>query len=589
MAGRRNQTGLRQRVISALGDLGLLPKDEERDHPNIRAVQETLRGEKSTIRTRWDSEDAVPQKLLKNIALLKICFGFTTREVRSLISDDRPTGDALQKLVLVRGEEVNFWAKTYSWAAVRYGKMASMLTSGEPLEELDLSQIVPGDGLGWTFESSMPQVPMHFLQAIQKDRSDAAFQAGEPDAICRVAERYAEAGALEVAESLIGQTLEDNPDHAGCWFQKAHLLIRRSETAQRNAARYRFLGEESEALSAAEGHWDMMAGEELGLSHDFRRQAFDACVNAYKRLSDMDVYQNTALKWTSGHGALRQLRLKVLRFIVQHAGMMCDPYKDEWDTVHRRICARLEIKGDNGSKIGPDAVRLSKQPLFDEIADNAIFEAYRELMRTLEPGGEANFLRLQALNFLRFVAPKEYSREVATFVDQLNVAYPEIACAYVGEFDGLQSSLIGPNWRTTMHEHLDTIMSRREQRELVRLLYGKWIENVEAQRDRALSSLFDDEIRIRFSHEDRKGVFEAASTASSEGIYKNEDGHGALVLFCAAKYANGGKASKSQKQSIEAVLGDQELRRLARHQFETVHDDWEAPPPEFLWLVEDKE
>jgi hypothetical protein len=289
-------------------------------------------------------------------------------------------------------------------------------------------------------------------------------------------------------------------------------------------------------------------------------------------------------------------------FIVQEAGERCNPFRcSDWG-LRERIEARLGRTqeclfhpGDEGSGplrewvADPEKMsRLAGLPLFSETTDEMIFAAYKELT---SPHGlvvdNQTHLQLLALNFLRFLAPDaDYRREVTDFVESLRSGYAPRSGEYFGPFPGPYDLA---SWRMALHEHLDTIMSRSEQRDLVRDIYAGWVAEVNRRRDEALSSIYDDEVRIRYAAGDLLGAYQAACQAEADGIYSRIDGYGAHVLRRMAQHAARSLGERvADYPSVIDHLEDDRMKLVADAYCEDMLSQWDAlegpdPFPEHLW------
>jgi len=363
------------------------------------------------------------------------------------------------------------------------------------------------------------------------------------------------------------------------------------------------MGEHWRAAGAAETQWEGMAMEEAGLSQDLRNSAFEACVKAYALLPDNNNYERAAIEWSNDYGALRKLRHRILVFIVQEAGKLCNPY-GSYDDLHDRIQARLgrtkklDLASMQWSEDPEKMARLAALPLFSESTDDVLVSAYKELMPGPWSDKATIPLRLSGLNFMRLLTPNDYPTFVADFIERLRMTRPSEASEYLGPFSGFSSKGYA-SWRTVLHEHLDAVMPRKDQRELVRGVYGKWIEWVEKERDETLCSLFDDEIRIRFSENDIIGAYKTACKAEDDGIYRHDDAHGALVLRRTAQWVS--QISEDDPSDINALrlkkhLDDNDMKHLAEEHFDMKYewdgnDDWGPQIPAVLdrWELEESE
>lgn len=584
---------LRGRVIAALRRVNLLPNDAMLGEDFIHLVRSAVTVQPD-IKKRYP--EPIPPRVLENVAMLKISFGLSNADIASIISGDLI---GLEKTLRVRESEITFLAEAYAHAISKFPYLKNALTSGKSLEDIALFDTLFADrqshfvisatnDAGWP----KPAIPLHMAEMLKKVRWSDKFQNNDPDAICLVAEKYIDVGAIDIAESLIDQVFEALPEHAGGLFQKARLLMSRSDQVMRQASRYRLMSEEAEALSAAEGHYEYMAGEEVDAARSLRLQAFSACVRAYKQLPENHDYEKSAIQWSADYGKLRGLRRKVLTFIVWEAGKLADPYNFS-SPQHDRVKARLgrDSKWPGAPRLTSDTEEmalLSEQPLFSESTDKVVVSAYRELMSssalTLE---NQDSIQLAGLNFIRLLVPAGlYQQEVSRFVARLKSGYAPSSGMFFGAFPGPYDMA---QWRVVLHEHLDAIMSRAEQRDLVRSIYAKWVLSIDEKRDQALLSIFDDEVRLSALASDYLSAYQIACEAEEEGIYRRDDGYGALVLLRTAERAERSVGAEVPEPNFVARhLGDEDLRRVAEEYYEAQLNGWDTlegpePFPEYLW------
>lgn len=582
---------VRQRILEALRRVELLPDDKELLNQWVGLVRSVF--ESGSTKSKTPYQHPVPMKVLENVALLKIGFGFDNRDVVLAISGDSRD---IERMIRTRENEITLLANAYAQATSRFSSIKEALTSGKTFEEIDIRGDVSLGQISRVDSDPKRSIPLHMAKALEKVRWSDRFQDGDPDAICHAAEQYMAAGAIEVAEPLVEQVLEADPNHPGGWFQKARLLLKKSDLATRQASHYRFLSEEADVLSAAEQHYEDLASDEAGNSLNLRLEAFDACVKAYSLLPDGAAYEQSAIRWSSDYGTLRNLRHSVRKFIVQEAGERCNPYRMD-GSIHERINARLgrtkKMVWDETRQTHdwvPDIdemERLAAQPLFSENTDKMIVAAYKELMERSWTYFDRDYVRLSALNFIRLLmSESEYRQEVTDFVESIKSGIASRSGAYFGPFYGPDNGMTC--WRLALHEHLDAILSRSEQRDLVRSLYEGWCKEVQHRRDEALLSIYDDELRLRFDAEDNVGAFQIACLAEKDGIYRRDDGYGALVLRRTAQRAAlilG--AETSVGPLVSGYLEDEALKSVAEKyyddQMQNIYFDDPDPFPEYLF------
>jgi hypothetical protein len=579
-------SSIRARVIQSLTNVGLWPGDDATRKSFIESVRSPVDKNKDLFPNR------VPMSVFENIAILKIAFGFNNTGVKDVASGNTSVVEGKLK---AREAEITFLADAYQHAKSQFPKLRQALQSGKAFHEMSLKQMMSSTHSGQASNTSAPAAPLHIVRALEKVRWSEEYQEGNPDAICIAAEHYLAAGAMEIAEPLIQEVLDVHSEHPGGWFQKSRLQLEKSKQAARKATRYKVMSEDADVLSAAERHYEELAFDEADASRSLEDQAFETCITAYKLLPDNKSYEQSAIKWSRDYGTLRELRHRMLLFIVSMAAKRCDPNAYN-SPVFERVRARLGRVKKYDPKTGgstPDLdkiTELSALPLFSADTDALVLSAYDELMNKSHWGHfDRTALRLNSLNFFRLLAPKPvYHDEVEKFVEDLKRGIPEDSCRYFGVFSDPEW-LTG--WRNTLHEHLDAVMSRHEQRELVRELHRAWVTDIEKRRDDALLSIYDDELRMKFDASDPLGAFDVAVRGENEGIYRRDDGHGALVLRRTAQHAELAADKKySSNATIRYLLQDQSLQSVAEEYYdqclaESDPIDGPDPFPEYLYEV----
>ena len=464
------ESAIRAKAELALRRVNLLPNDSELAGRYIRLVENVFTaGAKTTseIQKTYGNQPSVP--LLANIAVLKLAFGFENKELAYAMLGQHKD---LKRVIRLRAHDIAQRADAYGQAKDKFFELQKLLTSDQAFEKIDLFAellVLPEVTETQTAESAFPVVPLYMVQLMEKLLESEAYEAREPDALCLAAEHFAALGDDKRAWELIDEVIAHAPDHPGAWYQKARLSLKKAAEERRAAACAQMLSEEGEALSATEAHFEEMAGSELLSAHKLRRQAFDASLKAFSLLPGRVVYEKAAIKWSHDYGTLRQLRCKILEFIVREAGERCNPYWESGE-LHERIEARLgrtkdivfpprpEYKGPGFERVAaPEKMaRLSALPLFSEDVDKMLPLAYEEFKKC---GLVGNFLGLQleALNFLRVLAPSDvYHQEVKEFADSLSWGDPHTVGWYFGAFPGHNDP---GDRRKVLHEHLGSIMS----------------------------------------------------------------------------------------------------------------------------------
>jgi hypothetical protein len=469
--------------------------------------------------------DATPRELV-NLAILW-SFRFSNADARKLLLSPPKASDEIRKLVAVRREEVTWLADAYQAAATGFAKLEEVLMTGVSLKDVDLKVTLSQEHDGYR-NPAVPR-PLPLIGLIEDLRETEAFQEGDPDAVSKIVERYIDAGALKVAEKLLEQAMSESESHAGLWFQKARLLLSQAHRESNTAFRYQILAESNDPLSAAERHNEEMAAEHNGNAAEAQLRVFDVCLKALALLPNDQGFDDEIRKWSTDFGAARLLRRQILERVVSEAGLQTDPYRPYGDS-HERVLARLNRltrwAPETGMGYVVDEVkcaRLSREPLFSEVTDAVVLRAYDELMEDYTVTYNRPQLRLQALNFLRFLAPGKYPGEVSKFVEDLRMITPDKACDFLGPFDGIPAVEEDRSWRAVMFEHLGSAMDQQAQRSLVAEFYGKWIAWIERLKRETVGSLYADGVRRCFEANDGVGAYRLACQGEEEGALDHAD------------------------------------------------------------------
>lgn len=590
MPNEKTNRLFRARIVNVLQSLGFRPDQEvvlEKGVKDVRSVFESDKQWKKKFAASWPPA----QPAIRNAAILKLWLGFTNADIRAFFA----TQDRDEKVLLAKFErkelELRLRAASYQVAVPQLADIKAVLRKGGKIDEIDL----PFDPNNRTEAPSAREtstLPTYLFEEIDRIRAAEKAQDGDVNSQCRVIELYIEMGATKVASMLLDEGFANHPEFPGFWYQKARLLMALAERQRLQAARYNLMSAESEVLSAAEGHWSEMAADAEGGAYDLRAQVFDCCVRALSLLPDREQYEENARRWSSDYGKLRDLRNQLLLLIVQEAGWRCDPYSNLWDAFHQRVLARLgrleTIQNDRDPVAEKRRItRLRNQPLFSNETDALVVSAYNELFGRHSPLIDSkDGVRLLGLNFLRLLLPKkEYQKEVMKFVERLKQMYAEYACRILGPFDGLEVGGRGA-WRMVMHEHLDAVLTRDEQRALVEDAYARWVDFIQSLKNETKRAIYDDEVRQKFDQGDHLGSFVAACGAEKEGVYRQDDGRGALILRCAAEWLLDTVPStdipQANKDVAERVLADDGLCGRAEEYYMQSFDDIEYGPPAFL-------
>lgn len=523
--------------------------------------------------------------VLRNLVVLMEWFDFTAADVRPLVKKAMHDTAKLSRKLNLKQAWVGIKAQSYGRAAGRFDRLRELLLSGTPLENMDLVQqlemAAPRQEEGLREQSEPALRLVRFIEDLQASDD---FQEGSPDAICKVVEHYIEIGALSIAQGLLAQALEEAVDHAGLWFQRARLFLALAEQETKSAFHYQLMKQEAEAMSSEEAHYEDLADEHAGRAGNFRSQVFGACVEALHRLPESG-HQASVLRWITDYRSYCDLRRQVLVMVVREAGLRTNPYCP-FGGVQDRVLARLnrlKTFGPGGFVHDPERnERLRAEPLFSAQQDAILIAAYDELMSDyLVHTDQRMGLRMLGLNYVRLLASDRYVEEVAGFVDQLSHLTPHDACQFFGPFNGLSDGS-ETHWRSLLHEHLDAIMDRSAQRQLVRKLYQRWVDWASRQQADAERSICIDEVRTLFAAGRWAAAYQAACLAENDGLFQRTDAECAFVLWRSALAAAKSAYEAGDEHEVASItarhLADQRLVELAERFYWELDSDEDGFP-----------
>jgi hypothetical protein len=512
-------------------------------------------------------------KVLSNLAVLMGYFGFTAADVRPVVRNESAGASLLHASVDLRRQEVTVLAGLYGRAVGQFDALEEILSSELSLEEVDLVAQLATSRRSVSPPKAVPgsNNPLHLIRFMEDLRDSKAYQEGSPDAVCKMVEHYIGIGALKIADELLRQALISDPEHAGIWFQKARLLLALSAQERKAVSHYRMLKGEAAPLSAAESSWGEMADQHAVSGAKFRREVFCACLEALRHLPDKVGYDQASSRWTADVESAAKLRGDILLTVVREAGLNTDPHHSS-SILHDKVLARLgRLKtfalGVGMTRDTEITAKLVAEPLFDRQTDILLMSAYDEIMAmpfmTWNPVTLVR-LRLMALNFIRWLAPARYAKEVASFVDNLRSLDGQTACEILGPYDGFPDS---EHWRNVMHEHLDAAMDRSAQRKLVEELHEKWETEVFGGKVATLRSVYVDDACRLFAQGAWAEAYETACEAETRNLLKRDTESGAYILrqiaLAAAKAAQEAGDDLRKAEIIDRYLSDCRMAELA--------------------------
>lgn len=580
--GKEDPNSFSSAVRAAIHAAGLRvpPKDEKTFIDRVLSVVNKDPEVKDDEEKRLALRSKATPAVLKNIVVLMWSFGFVAADIRPLLKAGRLDPEKVRQIIRVRRQEIAFLAGVYGRATSDFGTLEEALASAPSLGEVDLTKELARRSDKSSDDEKPAHKPLRLVQFIEDIRGSEEFQEGSPDAVSKIVERYIDVGALKIAEGLLEQAFSQTSDHAGLWFQKARLLLAKSEREGKQAAHYKMLEGESEVLSAAERHWGDMADDHLSQMMNLRLQVFDVCVEALRLLPEPRAYNEAGRKWSTGWESTNDLRRQILIHVVREAGLRADPYRPFGgiqDKVFARFGRLRRFNPPQGFVVDPDECeRLSAEPLFSADKDPVLMAAYDELMADsfiwqIRPG-----LRLLALNYIRLIAPDRHPAEVALFVEDLKMMGGERACGIVGTFDPIPVD--GEvQWRVVMNEHLDAVLDRAAQRELAIELHRKWMARVEQMQSETVADMYIDDARLHFQAGRWSEAYKIVCEGEEKGFLKRSDDMAAFVLrqtaLAAAKEAHERGDAALVEEIAARHLRDRKMADLARSHLSRYEDE----------------
>ncbi len=520
----------------------------------------------------------IPPRLLQNVTILSSMFGLTTQQISNLIYEEKKISDDKLDLAL---EMLRHKAGVYSGAASVFSNVCKQISGKTPLEELKLLNIIQSASSN-IFPATPAVGGVKLVNAIEDLTLEDGYQEGEPSAVCKVVEHYIDLGAFKIAQGLLNQALEQAENHAGLWFLKARLSLLLSSMENRKAFNYRLSQEWADPMSREEENYQFLEDEAAGKAYDWREQVFEICLKAFSLLPDLDAFDKDARQWSNDFGDCRKLRENIIHRIVHEAGRKCWPFIGN---DNKRVLARL---GRCAKYIPPETwvideeenKRLSKEPVFSSENDRIVISAYKEwITDKYYSHGLAIGPYLWALNLVRVFLPEQYRDAVSEFIQKIKELPPQTACDLLRPYDGIQNDYGSDNIGTLLHDHLDAVMSRDEQRRFSIELYEAWESDIHQKRDNTLRSIYDDQIRAQFEAGQCGSAYSLACQAEDEGVFLRSNGSDALRLKRTAQWAAQDARKRDdacgETEITERHLQDEAMSKLAESYFDTVYEDWD--------------
>lgn len=584
------QNSFRARVVQAIANVGLTATDKSTQDKfvnHVRTPFETTKQRKAVY------PEHPPMNVIENVAILRISLQLPNAKISEIIAS---TGRLRAKLIERQRKEQQFLADAYARTNQNFDQLHVQLSSEVSFNDLKLKEAFTQNTN--THQRPKYTAPLHILRKIESIKWSTEHEDGDPNALCKMAEEYMSAGAFDIAQDLIVEVLESDPNHFGGWFQKARLQLALSKKSSRDAVGYQHQSDFSDTASVAERHYEELAMDEAGKSIDLEQQAFETCLTAYSLLPDWHAYEKSAITWSRDYGTLRELRAEIEGFLVSTASKLANPHCTG-SPIYSRVKAKIGGHVMFASKFTPPRdqeaeLKLAAEPLFSEAKDSALLTAfYNQKLRPLNSSRRVTWLQLDGLNLIRVLEDQEtYKKEVRDFIENLKRDIAADACHVFGPFLD-PDSLSG--WRNLLHDHLDSVLSRSEQIDLIDILYEAWVCDVRERKKQAQQSVFNDDIASCYKAKNHVAAFERAIEGEQRGIYKRTDAYEALVLLrCAQQICADTSAPKEARELAQAIVNNEALSQFAEDYYESNKyesgDPWQDNVfPEHLWNTQECE
>lgn len=535
-------------------------------------------------------------KVIKNITVLVSLFNAEPNAVKDLLCNDDP-----RKLIRAL-EELKSKSEILASASDFVPVINNWLQEGISIEDFQLDELIKPSRI--KTNSKMIIGGVEDVQALEEidslDDDELSI-----NAICKKVEIHIGLGNLKLANDFLHDGLAKDEQHAGLWFQKARLFLKLSAVENQKAFMNRLYKVEiAEPMSGQEEMYQQLEDEAETKAFEFKEQVFDACIKAMSLLPAKEVWGEQAREWSEKFGNYLDLRREVIQLIIREAGTRCMPFDNGRND---RVLARLgrcthypylgkpldeDIGEDRFQKaIDHDAnERLSKEPIFSietDIVISDVCDEWRE--NRLSDRARYNLdMRLLFLNIVRAFQPSKYVDEVSLFIERIKQSHPSETYKFFSRFDGFKENCGQWNWGTVLHDHLDCILTRDEQRELIRNEYSSYIKSIQDDCHDALCSVYDDEIRIAFENKKIEQVYELACKAEEDRIYRRENDKEALRLKRSAQWARLNAQQQNKQELVENInsshLNDRKMSDRAEKYFKSQYDfnDMDEYIPDFF-------
>ena len=497
-----------------------------------------------------DSFPSPSPRLLTNIALLNVTYDFAAAEIRDRLGPERSADNSRVRTLLRRNRRgIEFTRAASERALSIFERVEELLLSEKQLDAMDLREVYY-TGLKVRSEpSDSYRLSLAEVREIDRIKATKAFQSGDADALCRVVEIYIEAGAVDIAADYLEPAIEDQPNHPGLRFQKARLSMALAGPELRSASHFKLLMSESEPVSAAEAHWRETAEEYIDRAAALWEQAFEASLTALCLMTSGADYEAQAPRWSTDYGTMRRLRGRILTLVVKEAGRRVS---FAWD--QEREVARLSDRA---------GVLVAA---YDELISSSI--GIPDPIELLD-------IRLYALAYLRCFAPNRYPAEVERLLADVRRIFPPLITKFVGALDTPAESY-GISTRALFFQHLDAILDRGKRRELVRELHQRWIEWIEAERDKGLASLFLMDALSNVSDGQYAKAHDLLREGQAEGVIDPDvDEHAFFLWRVAAGAARAAEEAGALAERDMIVAGPLSDRALIERAKRYDYDRWD--------------
>lgn len=627
------ETSIRERVSLAIEDVGLRIQAPELLEQFIKAVcylieQETNNDGKKASQPIWeDYEGAPPMKVVRNLVILRHLMAFSKHEINTCIKAMKEEksdamafaslGEKKQRLIEARGD-------IHAHARANFPALLAELRKGTPLDEMDLAAALKKEGNTHPTQNDPPPsdhltedrkqiLPISQVVEIEELMEREEYQNGEADAIFLVAERFLFLGEFATAGHFITQIRENSPDHPGAYALEAKIGLTLHQRADLEAERNRSRITQMPPPKEVEEILIFRAEVAQRDAETFVAQACEAAIKTLLFLPDAEPERAT-LSQREAWDRLQAYRVVFASFIVDMVGSCLNPHADS--PLRTKILACLDRltklnlshtapprEATTANDLNPPDRPVHKpqvQAVFSKDLDDFLLKRAVGFMIIRQRSDQWPSSEFNALNIIRALGSREdHALFAGIFIERLRDSHPldgedgagERFARLFGEIPAADGPPVRDAWRIALHEHLDAVMSREEQHEMIQTAYQRWEEEIRRRGVAVRASLLYDEIRRKWAGGDLRGAYGRACEGEAQGLYRRDEAHGALTLRrLAQRLLRHPDAPQDLLDKARAHLQDAAMEHIAEalsREILNSDDDRRWPDGDFRWPLND--